>query len=335
MIIQVLILIAGFLLLVKGADWFVDGAASLAERMGIPQLVVGLTIVAMGTSMPEAAVSIASALKDNPEIAIGNVVGSNTLNILLILGLTALIHPIRIQRSTIRYEMSFMIAVTLLLTAFGISGSRISRIEGVIFWGLFILYFVYLFWLSRNHRKQGTEDLKDSAASGITAASVSAEESVETKGGKQQKKHSILWYLAEILIGGAMVVWGSDLVVDSATVLAGMFGMSDRMIALTIVAFGTSLPELVTSVTAARKGNADLAVGNVVGSNIFNILMIIGTVALIRPIPFADAFYLDLGAAIISAVVLWFGSIPSQRLGRAMGACLLLLYAGYFVILCR
>ena len=334
MIIQVLILIAGFLLLVKGADWFVDGAASLAKRMGIPQLVVGLTIVAMGTSMPEAAVSIASALKDNPEIAIGNVVGSNTLNILLILGLTALIHPIRIQRSTIRYEMPCMIAVTLLLTAFGISGSRISRIEGVIFWGLFILYFVYLFWLSRNHRKQGAEDLKDSAASGITAASVSAEESVETKGGKQQK-HSILWYLAEILIGGAMVVWGSDLVVDSATVLAGMFGMSDRMIALTIVAFGTSLPELVTSVTAARKGNADLAVGNVVGSNIFNILMIIGTVALIRPIPFADAFYLDLGAAIISAVVLWFGSIPSQRLGRAMGACLLLLYAGYFVILCR
>lgn len=334
MIIQVLILIAGFLLLVKGADWFVDGAASLAERMGIPQLVVGLTIVAMGTSMPEAAVSIASALKNNPEIAIGNVVGSNTLNILLILGLTALIHPIRIQRSTIRYEMPFMIAVTLLLTAFGISGSRISRTEGVIFWGLFILYFVYLFWLSRNHRKQGTEDLRDSAASGITAASVSAEESVETKGGKQQK-HSILWYLAEILIGGAMVVWGSDLVVDSATVLAGMFGMSDRMIALTIVAFGTSLPELVTSVTAARKGNADLAVGNVVGSNIFNILMIIGTVALIRPIPFADAFYLDLGTAIISAVVLWFGSIPSQRLGRAMGACLLLLYAGYFVILCR
>lgn len=334
MIIQVLILIAGFLLLVKGADWFVDGAASLAERMGIPQLVVGLTIVAMGTSMPEAAVSIASALKDNPEIAIGNVVGSNTLNILLILGLTALIHPIRIQRSTIRYEMPFMIAVTLLLTAFGISGSRISRTEGAIFWGLFILYFVYLFWLSRNHRKQGTEDLKDSAASGITAASVSAEESVETKGGKQQK-HSILWYLAEILIGGAMVVWGSDLVVDSATVLAGMFGMSDRMIALTIVAFGTSLPELVTSVTAARKGNADLAVGNVVGSNIFNILMIIGTVALIRPIPFADAFYLDLGTAIISAVVLWFGSIPSQRLGRAMGACLLLLYAGYFIILCR
>lgn len=334
MVIQVLILIAGFLLLVKGADWFVDGAASLAERMGIPQLVVGLTIVAMGTSMPEAAVSIASALKNNPEIAIGNVVGSNTLNILLILGLTALIHPIRIQRSTIRYEMPFMIAVTLLLTAFGISGSRISRTEGVIFWGLFILYFVYLFWLSRNHRKQGTEDLKDSAASGITAASVSAEESMETKGGKQQK-HSILWYLAEILIGGAMVVWGSDLVVDSATVLAGMFGMSDRMIALTIVAFGTSLPELVTSVTAARKGNADLAVGNVVGSNIFNILMIIGTVALIRPIPFADAFYLDLGTAIISAVVLWFGSIPSQRLGRAMGACLLLLYAGYFVILCR
>ena len=132
-----------------------------------------------------------------------------------------------------------------------------------------------------------------------------------------------------------MVVWGSDLVVDSATVLAGMFGMSDRMIALTIVAFGTSLPELVTSVTAARKGNADLAVGNVVGSNIFNILMIIGTVALIRPIPFADAFYLDLGTAIISAVVLWFGSIPSQRLERAMGACLLLLYAGYFIILCR
>ena len=308
MILQILLLCVGFVLLVKGADFFVDGAAGIAGKLGIPQLIVGLTIVAMGTSLPEAAVSITSALKGSAGITIGNVVGSNIMNVLVILGITAVITNVAIQKSTLYCEIPFMIGITALMIVFGITRRAVSFPEGVIFWILFIAFLAYLFVMSKKNKAAEEED---------------------------ECQMSYLKCIIFIIAGGIMVVWGSDLVVDSATVLAGMFGMSDRMIALTIVAFGTSLPELVTSVTAARKGNADLAVGNVVGSNIFNILMIIGTVALIRPIPFADAFYLDLGAAIISAMVLWFGSIPSQRLGRAMGACLLLLYAGYFVILCR
>ena len=308
MILQILLLCVGFVLLVKGADFFVDGAAGIAGKLGIPQLIVGLTIVAMGTSLPEAAVSITSALKGSAGITIGNVVGSNIMNVLVILGITAVITNVAIQKSTLYCEIPFMIGITALMIVFGITRRAVSFPEGVIFWILFIAFLAYLFVMSKKNKAAEEED---------------------------ECQMSYLKCIIFIIAGGIMVVWGSDLVVDSATVLAGMFGMSDRMIALTIVAFGTSLPELVTSVTAARKGNADLAVGNVVGSNIFNILMIIGTVALIRPIPFADAFYLDLGTAIISAVVLWFGSIPSQRLGRAMGACLLLLYAGYFIILCR
>ena len=332
MIQSMLILILGFILLVKGADWFVEGAASAAERLGIPQLVVGLTIVAMGTSMPEAAVSIASALKDNPEIAVGNVVGSNILNILMILGITALIRPIRIQKSTIRYEMPFMILITVLLLVFGITGSKITRIEGGIFWILFLLYFVYLFMLSRKQKAEKevsakSMDKKEAASGDLKAG--------EANQKKKKFRNSMVFLLLEIVIGGVMVVFGSDFVVDGATVLAGLMGMSDRMIALTVVAFGTSLPELVTSITAARKGSADIAIGNVVGSNIFNILMIIGTVALLRPISFSSAFYMDMAAAIISALVLLAGSIPSRKLGRGIGAGMLLLYAGYFLLLCR
>lgn len=326
------ILILGFILLVKGADWFVDGAASAAERLGIPQLVVGLTIVAMGTSMPEAAVSIASALKDNPEIAVGNVVGSNILNILMILGITSLIRPIRIQKSTVCYEMPFMILITVLLFVFGITGSKITRIEGGIFWILFLLYFVYLFMLSRKQKAD-----KDDSAKSMDKKEAASEDLKADEADQKKKKirNSMVFLLLEIVVGGVMVVFGSDLVVDGATVLAGLMGMSDRMIALTVVAFGTSLPELVTSITAARKGSADIAIGNVVGSNIFNILMIIGTVALLRPIPFSAAFYMDMTAAIISALVLLAGSIPSRKLGRGIGAGMLLLYAGYFALLCR
>ena len=306
MMVQVFILAVGFFMLVKGADWFVEGAAGVARKLGISQLVIGLTIVAMGTSMPEAAVSITAALNQNAGITVGNIVGSNILNILIILGITALITNVAIQRSTLRYEIPYMIGITIVLLVFGATSSVITATEGLILLILFALFLLYLFVGAKN------EDMQEEAA-----------------------EIPVWKCLLFMLAGGILVVKGSDFAVESASEIARFFGMSERFIGLTIVAFGTSLPELVTSVTAAKKGNAGIAIGNIVGSNIFNILMIIGTVALIRPIPFADAFYLDLGTAIISAVVLWFGSIPSQRLERAMGACLLLLYAGYFIILCR
>ena len=255
---QIIILAAGFLFLVKGADWFVEGATGIANKLGIPQLIIGLTIVAMGTSMPEAAVSITAALQQNAGISVGNVVGSNILNILIILGITAVITNVTIQKSTLLYEIPFMIVVTVILLIFGMTGSKISFIEGVFFWILFLLYLGYLFLMA----KKGTCP-------------------------EEKTKDVPVWKcIILILIGGVLVVKGSDFAVSSASEIARCFGMSERFIGLTIVALGTSLPELVTSVTAAKRGNAGIAIGNIVGSNIFNILFVLGTSALICPVPF-------------------------------------------------
>ena len=244
MVLQVFVLLVGFLILVKGADWFVEGAAGIARKLGISQLVIGLTIVAMGTSMPEAAVSITAALNRNAGITIGNIVGSNILNILIILGITAVITNVAIQKSTLFYEIPFMIGITVLLMIFGITDSKVTLIEGVIFWILFIMFLGYLFVMSKKGIDQEEEEVKDIPA----------------------------WKcILFMLIGGIMVVKGSDFAVSGASEMARFFGMSERFIGLTIDAFGTSLPELVTSVTAAKKGNAGIAIGNIVGCNIFNI----------------------------------------------------------------
>ena len=277
MFLQVFILLVGFLLLVKGADWFVEGAAGIAKKLGIPQLIIGLTIVAMGTSMPEAAVSITAALQENAGITIGNIVGSNILNILIILGVTALITNVAIQKSTLYYEIPYMIAITIVLMIFGITGGEISFIEGIIFWLLFIVFLGYLFVMSKKGNSQENEEVKDIP----------------------------VWKcILFMLVGGVMVVKGSDFAVSGASAIARFFGMSERFIGLTIVAFGTSLPELVTSVTAAKKGNAGIAIGNIVGSNIFNILFVIGTTALICTVPFESKFIIDTIIAIASGAVL-------------------------------
>jgi cation:H+ antiporter len=306
MFLQVLILLVGFLCLVKGADWFVDGAANIAKKLGIPQLIIGLTIVAMGTSMPEAAVSITAATQQNAGITIGNVVGSNILNILIILGITAMITNVAIQKSTLRYEIPFMLFITVVLIICGITGAEITFWEGVLFWALFIVYLVYLFIMARNDKSE-EEDSKDVP----------------------------IWKcLLMIVLGGILVVKGSDFAVDGATAIARYFGMSERFIGLTIVAFGTSLPELVTSVTAARKGNVDIAIGNIVGSNIFNILFVIGTTALICSVPFESKFYVDSLVALAAGVILWLGTFKNKELRRPCGIVMLLAYAAYFVYLC-
>lgn len=301
-----LLLILGFVMLVKGADWFVDGAAGIAARFGIPQLVIGLTIVAMGTSAPEAAVSITAALKGNAGITIGNVIGSNIMNVLVILGLTAVVSPIAVKLSTVRYEIPFMIGVSVLILALGISGNQVVFYEGIILWIAFIMYFIYLFRMTR----KGTEE----------------EELPRTVSLPRQ--------ILGLLIGMGMIVWGSDISVDSASEIARIFGMSERFIGLTIVALGTSLPELVTSVMAARKGNADIAIGNIVGSNIFNILFVIGCTVLITPVSFAANFRIDTVVAIATAVLLWICVVKNHRLDRGEGAVLLTGYAVYFVYLC-
>lgn len=304
-LIQVALLVVGFAMLVKGADWFVEGVAGIAEKFGIPQLVIGLTIVAMGTSAPEAAVSITSALKGNAGITIGNVVGSNIMNVLLILGLTAIISALAVQRSTIRYEIPFMLVVTLLILVLGMTDGTIVLWEGVVLWIFFLMYLVYLFMMAKKQR----------------------EESVETK-------NHPMWMLILLgIIGAALVVWGSDVTVDAATKLAQSFGMTERLIGLTIVAFGTSLPELVTSITAARKGKADIAIGNIVGSNIFNILFVAGTTALVAPVIFESKFLIDTFVAFAAGAILWLCVFKKKKLTRPAGIFMLACYAGYFVYL--
>lgn len=309
-VIQFVLLVIGFVLLMKGADWFVEGASKIADKFGIPQLVIGLTIVAMGTSLPEAAVSITSALKGSAGITIGNVVGSNILNILVILGLTAVIRAIPVQKSTVKYEIPFTIFITVLLAGLGLADNKISRPEGVILWGFMILYLLYLLKMSKSGEAQ--------------------EEASE-----DDKKCSVLKMLLMVVIGAVMIVFGSDVTVDAATELALIFGMSDRVIGLTIVAFGTSLPELVTSVTAALKGKVDIAVGNIVGSNIFNILFVVGTSAIITPVVYSQGFWVDSIAAVAAAVLLFVCVLRKKKLGRLSGVVMLAGYAVYFVYLMR
>ena len=307
--VAVLVLVAGFVLLVKGADFFVDGAVGIASRFGIPQLVIGLTIAAMGTSMPEAAVSITSALKGSAGITVGNVVGSNIMNILVILGLTAVIAPIAVKKSTRNIEIPGMILITVLFLVLGYTGGEIVRYEGVILWVVFIGYLGYLFWIAKHNKDEEEED-------------------------EHAKKWSLPVQLIAIVGGIAAIVFGSDLAVDGATAIAKAFGMSDRVIGLTIVAFGTSLPELVTSVTAARRGKADLAIGNIVGSNIFNILFVAGTTAFITPVVFASKFVVDSIIAIATAVLLLVCVCnKDMKLKRPAGVIMLVCYAGYLAYL--
>lgn len=306
LLLQCGILILGFLMLVKGADFFVDGASGIAKRFNIPELVIGLTIVAMGTSLPEASVSITAAIKGSADISIGNVVGSNILNILLILGITSVITAVAVQKSTIKVEMPYMIGITGILLLLGGIDNTVGLVDGILLWVLFIAYLTYLFIMAKKGKNNEEED---------------------------GKKQSIIKLIVFTVGGMVLIVLGSNFAVDGATYIAEFFGVSERIIGLTIVAFGTSLPELVTSVTAARKGNADIAIGNIVGSNVFNILFILGTTALITPIPFANKFIIDTVFAIIVGIVLWLCIFKKNKLTRGAGIIMLILEAFYLVYL--
>ena len=305
MILQLLLLAVGFVMLVKGADWFVDGAAGIARKFRIPQLVIGLTIVAMGTSAPEAAVSISAALKGSADITIGNIVGSNILNILIILGLASLIVPIAVAKATIKVDMPYMMFITAVLLLLGWDGT-VSLGDGLILAGLFIAYIAHLLYDAKKH--PDTADIEF-----IRELSL---------------PKSLMW----TVVGLALIILGSDFAVDAATEIARILGLSERFIGLTIVALGTSLPELFTSVMAARKGNADIAIGNIVGSNIFNILLVVGLSSLIIPVPFAQAFRIDTLVALGAGLLLWLCSLRG-KLQRWHGAVMLLGYGGYFAYL--
>lgn len=303
-VISLLLLSLGFFMLVKGADWFVEGASGIAKRFGIPQLIIGLTIVAMGTSAPEAAVSITAALKGSADITIGNVVGSNIMNVLVILGISSVITPLAVSKSTVFCEMLFMIVITLLLLVQGLDGT-VGLLDGIVLSLVFAAYLSYLFFMSKKENEGGT-----------------ALDIVE-----ERKLWQLLFRMA---VGLVLIVGGSNVAVDAASNMARIWGMSERLIGLTIVALGTSLPELFTSVSAARKGNVDIAIGNIVGSNIFNVLFVIGISALITPVPFSPGFYVDTGIAAAAGVILLVCSM-NRKLGRVSGMILLSAYVLYFL----
>ena len=304
LILEILLLVLGFVLLVKGADWFVDGASGIAAKLHIPQLVIGLPIVAMGTSAPEAAVSISAALKGSADITIGNIVGSNILNILIILGLASAIVPIAVAKSTIRVDIPFMLAITGVLLVLGWD-QTITFTDGLIMLVLFAGYLGYMLYMAKKGGEEGDE-IRD-----LT-----------------------LWQaLLYTVLGLVLIVWGANIAVDAATALARIFGLSERFIGLTVVALGTSLPELFTSVTAAQKGNADIAIGNIVGSNIFNILFVVGLSAMIVPVPFTPNFRIDTIVAIAAGVMLLLCSLRQKRLVRWHGFAMLLAYGAYFLYL--
>lgn len=319
MVIQILLLVLGFALLVKGADWFVDGAAGIATKFGIPQLVIGLTIVAMGTSAPEAAVSITAAFAGNAEITIGNIVGSNVLNILIILGITALVYPVAVQKSSLIFDIPVVLFATAILFVLGYDGN-ISRLDGIIMLVVFVAYLVFLFWDAKRPKKLESAEVQQEEA-----------ENEETK--NEGKNLSLPKALIFTVIGLVLIVAGSNFVVKSATFIATALGLSQRFIGLTIVALGTSLPELFTSVTAAMKKNSDIAVGNIVGSNIFNILFIVGLSGLIIPVPFAPAFRFDTLVSGVAAILLLLCSLPKKRLSRIAGIFFLICYAVYFYMI--
>ena len=315
MVWQIALLIIGFVMLIKGADWFVDGAAGIADKLHIPQLIIGLTIVAMGTSAPEAAISISASVQGSADIAVGNILGSNILNILIILGITSVITPLAVQKSTVKYEIPFVIIISVIFGLIGLLDTSIGFIDGILLWVLFIAYIAYLFIMTKKGKIQ-------------------ADESDDEDNDKKPKK---VWQLILFgIIGIALVVFGSNITVNAATEIATMFGMSERFIGLTIVALGTSLPELVTSITAALKKNADIAIGNIVGSNIFNILFVIGTSAMITPVAYQNQFLIDSIFCVATAMLLLLLVLnKDKKLKRWGGIIMLICYAGYFVYLIR
>jgi len=300
-LLEFILLAIGFALLVKGADYFVDGAASVAAKFKIPQLIIGLTVVAMGTSAPEAAVSISAAFAGNAEITIGNIVGSNILNILIILGISSLIAVLKVAKSTIWIEIPIMTAATVLLLFLGFDGI-ISLPDALL---IFVCFIGFLFYTIVSARKSNEQ-------------------------GENIKVMSVPKSLIFTVAGLAMIIAGSRFTVNSASAIAKMIGLSERFIGLTVVALGTSLPELFTSVMAAHKGNADIAIGNIVGSNIFNILFIVGFSGLILPVPFPEGFIFDTSVSIATCVLLFALCAPKKELRSVSGIVMLVCYAVYF-----
>ena len=302
MILNILFIIAGVFLVLWGADRMTDGAVSIAQRLNIPQIVIGLTIVAMGTSMPEFCVSLVSALKGTPDLAVGNVVGSNIFNVLLIVGVAALVAPMIISRSTVKKDIPWAVFSAIILSSMCLDHD-ISRIDALILTIGIIAFMIY----TLRAAKKGE---------------------VEQEEG-EKKDYKPIVAVGLVLLGMACLIFGSNLFVDAATKVAQELHVSEGVIGLTIVAGGTSLPELATSVVAARKGQSAIAIGNVIGSNVFNTLMIVGVTGLICPMQIEGITPIDLAVMTIGIALLWFFSYTKFTVERWEGALLTLIFTGY------
>lgn len=312
MLTNIALILGGFFLLIKGADYLVAGSASIARRLGVPALVVGLTVVAFGTSAPEFFVNVIAAFNGQTDIAVGNVLGSNLANILLVLGTTALIAPLKLESSTVWKEIPFSLLAAFLVLLFGSDAilegaltNEIGRIEGLALLGFFVIFIVYTF-------------------------------GIREKGEKPQSKIEQIPIPQSVLftLGGlAALAVGGQFVVNGATEVASAFGVTENLIALTVVALGTSLPELVASIVAARKGHQDLAIGNVVGSSIFNVFFVLSSSAVVSPLVFAEANLVDAFAVVTATLVLFVSLFSGKKheIGKMEGFVLLCMYVGFIV----
>ena len=328
------VLIIGFMCLVKGADWFVDGAAGIAAKLHVPQLIIGLTIVSFGTSAPELATSLISSFQGSADIAVGNVIGSNITNILLILGLAAIICPLVVQKSARYLDFPVLLGASGLLLWFGLNDNVITAAEGWIMFAISMVYTIILIVMGFMQSKNGGASHGIDTSHTIVVLDKDGNREVKTSWYERMKEHA--WFLIIItVVGLALVVVGAlYAVIPAATSIAKEFGVSEKIIGLTIVAIGTSLPELVTCVIAAKKGETDIAVGDIVGSNIFNILRTLGLSAAILPLAFESSFLVDgliaLGAALLLAS---FGYMKSHKVQRWGGVVMLLGFVAYYVYL--
>ena len=303
MIVQVLLLLLGLALIVFGADWLVDGSSAIARKAGISEFVIGLTIVGFGTSCPELVVSLTGALQGNADISVGNVVGSNVFNTLLILGLTAVIAPVAVTRSNRRRDIPIALLVTFLFAAFVTTGTQITRVEGIVFLLVFAAYMFYCF-----KSDQGADEAAE------------------------EKVRSLFMAILLVLAGLAGLIFGGQLFVNNATAIARAVGVSDKFIAITLLAGGTSFPELATCIVAAAKKKDQLALGNVLGSNVFNILLILGPSAVVTPLSTVALTWVDLGVLLSSAALIWVWTYTGHRdrIDRWEALLMLLLFFGYY-----
>ena len=315
----VFVLIIGFVLLVNGADFFVEGASSVAKMLKVPSLIIGMTIVAMGTSLPETSVSIAASMNNQNTLAVSNVVGSNIFNLMVVLGVCAVIAELKVSKDVLKRDYPFSVLCAILLLVAGVIGMTLGRMDGIIFLVIFAVFIFCLIKSALDARKRGEISEKER----------------EMNEEMEEMEDLPVWKCILYIVGGAIAIkYGGDWVVDSASVIATSFGISATLVGLTICSVGTSLPELVTSIVAARKNELDMAVGNVVGSNVFNILMVLGIAATVSPIAFLTENIIDIVVLLVFSLITWVLCVTQKKLSKKEGILMLVLYTIYLVYIC-